>query len=425
MCTAPLVSSGGYYGIVWPQPDASPILIPPRGVRLQVNVIGASQPDASDVERLSRPRPAGPRIVGLELADAETSFSQDEVLSMLDMKGDEFAERIFSRCGVERRQLNLSGASLATTLQGRTEQIEEELFGFAVEAVDRLGIDPLEIGTVVTATLYSLGGPTLAHRLVDHYDMDPSTDKYHILGVGCASAVPLMRLTAQSMRDHPGRKGLIVAAESMAGILMRASDDDAKAKVIGSSLFGDGCAAALLDGDPVEDLDAGSLGGVSNGNGGVGNGNGAGSGLHGPTIVASKVHQIGRTLGAVKLTLDAGDSYLHLDRDLPDKAGAGLRALVEDFLEGNGGLTRADIDHWVVHPGGRRIIESVQETLELSREEVAVSYDVLANHGNVGTPSIFYVLKKTVERRSPRAGERGLLVTIGPGITVGLLLLQW
>jgi len=176
------------------------------------------------------PRPVGPRIVGLELADADTSFSQDEVLQMLDMKGDEFAERIFSRCGVERRQLSLSGASLATTLQGRTEQIEEELFAFAVEAVDRLGVDPLEIGTVVTATLYSLGGPTLAHRLVDHYDMDPSTDKYHILGVGCASAVPLMRLTAQSMRDHPGKKGLIVAAESMAGILMRVKPKKKAAK---------------------------------------------------------------------------------------------------------------------------------------------------------------------------------------------------
>jgi predicted naringenin-chalcone synthase len=395
---------------------------------LQVKVIGASQPAApgvataprereplpasasqSAVARLASPCPAGPRIVGLELADADTSFSQDQVLTMLDMKGDEFAERIFSRCGVERRHLSLSGASLATTLQGRTEQIEEELFGFAVEAVDRLQIDPLEIGTVVTATLYSLGGPTLAHRLVDHYDMDPATDKYHVLGVGCASAVPLMRLTAQLMRDHPGKKGLIVAAESMAGILMRASDDDAKAKVVGSSLFGDGCAAALLDGDPVAGLD---------------NGAGVGSGADGPTIVASKVHQIGRTLGAVKLTLDAEDSYLHLDRDLPDKAGAGLRVLVEDFLDTNG-LARADIDHWIVHPGGRRIIESVQETLELSREQVGISYDVLANHGNVGTPSIFYVLKKTVEQRSPQAGELGLMVTIGPGITVGLLLLQW
>jgi alkylresorcinol/alkylpyrone synthase len=378
---------------------------------LQLKVTGAP--------RLASPLNAvrGPRISGLELADAEMSFSQEEVLTMLEMKGDEFAERIFSRCGVQRRHLNLSGDSLATTLQGRTSQIEEELFGFAVQAVDRLDVDPREIGTVVTATLYSLGGPTLAHRLVDHYDMDPSTDKYHILGVGCASAVPLMRLTAQSMRDHPGKKGLVVAAESMAGILMRSSEDDSRAKVVGSSIFGDGCAAALLDGDPPLECEGDPLQEREGDSG-------SGSASSGPTIVASKVHQIGRTLGAVKLELAAQDSYLHLDRDLPDRAGEGLQALVEDFLHTHG-LSSAAIDQWVVHPGGRRIIESVQKALELSREQVEISYEVLANHGNVGTPSILYVLKKTIEQRSPEAGERGLMVTIGPGITVGLMLLQW
>ncbi len=316
---------------------------------------------------------------------------------MLEMKGDEFAERIFSRCGVQRRHLNFSDASLATTLQGRTAQIEEELFGYAVQAVDRLEVDPLEIGTVVTATLYSLGGPTLAHRLVDHYGMDPATDKYHVLGVGCASAVPLMRLVSQSMRDHPGRKGLVVGAESMAGILMRSSAEDPRAKVVGSSIFGDGCAAALLDGS---------------------------SDAEGPQIVASKVHQIGSSLGAVKLELGAEDSYLHLDRDLPDRAGAGLQALADDFLEAQG-LERAAIDHWLVHPGGRRIIESVQAALALDDEQVGISYDVLANHGNVGTPSILYVLKQTIDERAPEPGEWGLMVTIGPGITVGLMLLRW
>ena len=140
--------------------------------------------------------------------------------------------------------------------------------------------------------------------------------------------------------------------------------------------------------------------------------------------LASKVHQIGRSLGAVKLELAAEDSYLHLDRDLPDRAGAGLRALVEDFL-GAQDLSPAAIDHWLVHPGGRRIIESVQGALDLCDEQVGISYDVLANHGNVGTPSILYVLKRTIDERAPEPGELGLMVTIGPGITVGLMLLQW
>jgi alkylresorcinol/alkylpyrone synthase len=338
-----------------------------------------------------------PRISRLEIADAETSFSQDEVLALLGMRGDEFAERIFGRCGVHRRRLNLSGDVLATTLQGRTTQIEDELFGFAVAAVERLEVDPLQVGTVVTATLYSLGGPTLAHRLVDHFRMEPDTDKYHVVGVGCASAVPLMRLAGQSLHHHPGKLGLVVAAESMTGILMGACADDAKAKVIGSAIFGDGCAAALVSDD---------------------------FGADGPAIVSAKVHQIAGTLDAVSLELAAQDSYLHLNRDLPDVAAAGLGELAESFLD-SAGIDRAAIDHWIVHPGGRRIIDCVQTALSLSDEDVAVSRDVLANHGNIGTPSIFYVLHQTIEQREPRPGDRGLVVTIGPGITVGLMLLQW
>jgi len=374
-----------------------------------VKVIDAPQLSAPAASRWAPPSPltddaamalaarrVGTRISRLAIADAETSFSQDEVLALLGMTGDEFAERIFSRCGVKRRHLNLTGDFLATTLQGRTPQIEEELFELAVQAVERLEIDPLEIGTVVTATLYSLGGPTLAHRIVDHFQMDPATDKYHLVGVGCASAVPLMRLVSQSLH-HPRKQGLIVAAESMAGILMRSSAGDSKAQVVGSSIFGDGCAAALLTDDPYAE---------------------------GPVIVASKVHQIGNTLGAVHMELAAENSYLHLDRDLPDVAAAGLHDLVENFLDRNG-VSSSAIDHWMVHPGGRRIIECVQAALALSDEDVSVSYDLLANHGNVGTPSIFYVLKETIEQREPRPGDRGLVVTIGPGITVGLMLLEW
>jgi alkylresorcinol/alkylpyrone synthase len=375
-----------------------------------VKVIDAPQLSSPGATRQATPSPlkddaatalavprVGTRISRLAVADAETSFSQDEVLALLGMQGDEFAERIFSRCGVKRRHLNLTGDFLATTLQGRTPQIEEELFEFAVQAVERLEIDPQEIGTVVTATLYSLGGPTLAHRIVDHFDMDPATDKYHLVGIGCASAVPLMRLVTQSLHHHPQKQGLIVAAESMAGILMRSSAGDSRAKVVGSSIFGDGCAAALLTDDPHAE---------------------------GPVIVSSKVHQIGNTLGAVSMELAPENSYLHLDRDLPDVAVAGLHDLVEDFLDRND-LARSAIDHWMVHPGGRRIIECVQEALALSDEDVSVSYDLLANHGNVGTPSIFYVLKETIEQREPHPGDRGLVVTIGPGITVGLMLLEW
>ena len=78
-----------------------------------------------------------------------------------------------------------------------------------------------------------------------------------------------------------------------------------------------------------------------------------------------------------------------------------------------------------MHPGGRRILDCVRAALALSHYEVQISYDVLAGRGNVGTPSIFYVLNETIKRRRPGHAERGLMVTVGPGVTVGLMLLAF
>lgn len=345
----------------------------------------------------TRPRPAGPRIAGLAVADAPQTYSQEEVLERLGLRGDEFAEGIFARCGVQRRHLELSDEFLDRTLQGRAQQIDEQLMARSVQAVDALGIDPQRIATVFSSSLYTLSCPTLAHRLVERYGMDPATDKYHISGVGCASGVPLMRLAEQAMRAHPDREALIVAAESMSGILTRATPRDTRAKTIGSAIFGDGCAAVLLSGDPR---------------------------AQGPAIVASQVHQLPDSLGVVSLQCSAHDSYLHLERELPDLAGAGLPAIADAFLDRHG-LDRAAIDHWIAHPGGRRIVENIGSALDLSHDDLATSWGALADHGNVGTPSVLYVLQNTIEQCDPQPGERGLIVSVGPGVTLGLMLLQW
>jgi len=190
---------------------------------------------------------------------------------------------------------------------------------------------------------------------------------------------------------------LIVGAESMSGLLVGAAEGDARSKTVGSSIFGDGCAAMLIDG--ANDGD-------------------------GPQILASKVHQIPDSLDAVRMQLAPQDSYLHLVRELPDIAAEDLGELVEQFLAGSG-MTGHMVDHWMIHPGGRRILDCAREALNLPYEEVEVSYQLLAEHGNVGTPSIFYVIQRTIAQRRPIAGEHGLAITVGPGVSVGLMLLRW
>jgi predicted naringenin-chalcone synthase len=338
-----------------------------------------------------------PRISGLSVADPDRSYTQGEVLAALGMAGDPFAVRIFASCGVRERHLSMLESSGAQTVQGRTVRADEDMLERSIQAVDALGIDLTEIDTIITSSLYALGAPTLAHRLVEHYELNPATDKYHVAGAGCASAVPLIRLMSQTLDNNPARKGLIVAAESMSSLLTHATPDDSRAKVIGAAIFGDGVAAITVD---------------------------ASDQASGPAVVASTVHQIPGTLDVVRMELEDDDNHLHLSRDLPDIAAGALGELVDSFLRPLG-LTRYAIDHWIVHPGGRRILECVQAALVLPDSEVAISYDMLAAHGNVGTPSIFYVLAETMKRRDPSPGDRGLMITVGPGVTVGLMLLSW
>lgn len=338
-----------------------------------------------------------PGLAGLALTTPRTSYSQDEMLDLLGLRGNSFAEGIFAACGVRRRHLDISEDSLRSSLQERTPATEEGLFRLAVRAVGELELDPAEIGVVVTANYYSLGGPTLAHRLMDHYGLDPAADKYHVVGVGCASAVPLFRLAAQALRERPAQKALVVAAESVSGFLTSVNPGDEKVKIVGSALFADGCGAALLAG-----ADAAG----------------------GPAVAATAVHQVPGTLDHVRFAVTGEDSHMRISRDLPVIAATGLEPLVEDFL-GARGLGLGAIDHWLVHPGGRGILEGVQRGLGLTDEQVEPSVRVLADHGNVGTPASFFVLGEVMESRRPGAGELGCMVTIGPGVTIGLMLLEW
>lgn len=336
------------------------------------------------------------RVSDIAVTNPASSYSQDEMLDLLGLSGDRFAETIFARGGISKRHLDITPEGLSTTLQERATGTEALLLSLAIEAIDKLDIDPDDIGTLITAAYYSLGGPTIAHRLVGHYEMDPTTDKYHVAGVGCASAVPLFKLAGQTMRDHPGKQVLVVAVDSMSGVMSRVNGTDARPKTVSLSLFADGCGAALLSDDPS---------------------------AAGPAVRATRVHQVEGTLGAVHFSHATDDSYFHIGRELPAIAKT-LRPLVEGFLADQGSDT-SEIDHWLVHPGGRAILDGVQEGLALSDQDIAVSRDVLDRFGNMGTPSSFFVLHETIAQRQPRAGERGLMITIGPGVTAGLMLLEW
>jgi predicted naringenin-chalcone synthase len=117
-----------------------------------------------------------------------------------------------------------------------------------------------------------------------------------------------------------------------------------------------------------------------------------------------------------------------LSKDLRDTAGGLVNQVVEGILDQHR-LKQSDIDHWILHPGGRKIIDAVRAELGLTTGQVRHSTSVLRNCGNMSSPTVLFVLRELLSSPSesgrPRPGEVGLMIAMGPGLAVEGALLAW
>jgi len=89
------------------------------------------------------------------------------------------------------------------------------------------------------------------------------------------------------------------------------------------------------------------------------------------------------------------------------------------------GIAREEIRHWLLHPGGRKVIDRVQEALGLSDADVALSRRVLRTYGNMSSPTALFVLDELLQNGTARPGELGVLLALGPGFAAEAALLEW
>jgi alkylresorcinol/alkylpyrone synthase len=120
---------------------------------------------------------------------------------------------------------------------------------------------------------------------------------------------------------------------------------------------------------------------------------------------------------------DSGFKVL-LSADIAELAHSEVRPIIESFLGGHN-LTIADVDHWLVHPGGPRVIQALEDGLGLPDEALSLSWESLAEVGNISSASVLLILDKTMRNVQLKPGEVGVLMAMGPAFSAELVLLQW
>ena len=106
-------------------------------------------------------------------------------------------------------------------------------------------------------------------------------------------------------------------------------------------------------------------------------------------------------------------------------AAGGLARRVIDALLHKARLAKSDITHWVVHSGGRKVIDSIKDEVGLDERQLEHSRCVLKNFGNMSSPTVLFVLDETMRNSHPRSGEYGVMLAMGPGLAIESALIQW
>ncbi|MBO0764544.1 MAG: type III polyketide synthase [Hyphomicrobiaceae bacterium] len=258
----------------------------------------------------------------------------------------------------------------------------------AGKALDRAGIAADAVDSVVTVSSTGIATPSLEARALASLGFRRDVQRVPVFGLGCAGGVAGLALGADLAMARPGSVVLVVAVELCSLAVRR--DQATKANMVALALFGDGAAAAVLTSGRV------------------------GEGGRAARIMDSGHYTWPGTLDIMGWKVDPVGFGVIFDQSIPAFAREHLGASLDAILSAQG-LARSDIDRFVCHPGGRKVVEAFEGALGLRPGSLDYEREVLRRYGNMSAPTVLFVLERALESGLP---ERAMLIALGPGFTV-------
>lgn len=346
----------------------------------------------------------GPRIVSVGTATPPRRYSQQEVLAQFE-EADPRVRRLFVNNHIHSRYLYLpEPVNGRLPEESSRELVERHLRGALEigsqaihECLSEMGLAPYDIDFFCCLSSTGFVCPGLTAHLIKHLGFRENVQRIDILGMGCNAAVNGLQATTSFARSNPGKLGLMLCVE----ICSAAYVNNGKiSTAVVNSLFGDGAGAVVIrqDGEDLWD--------------------------HGPVIVDFEPHIISEALMAMRYELEGGKLSFYLDRDIPYVIGLNVEQPVKRLL-GRHGLKTRDIDHWIVHSGGKKVIDAIEYNLGLTDHDMRHTLNVLRNYGNLSSGSILFSYKELRREGVVREGDLGVAIAMGPGTSIETVLLSW
>lgn len=259
-----------------------------------------------------------------------------------------------------------------------------------------------QVGVVLSTTVTGLAVPTLEARLMNRLPFDPATRRVPIFGLGClAGAAGVARLS--DLLNGTADLGLLLAVE-LCSLTLQIKDLSI-ANLVATGLFGDGAAAVLMAGR--DNPQAAEL--VEQGKG--------------CKVIATRSAFFPDSEEVMGWEFDGDGFQIVLNNQVPHYAAGVVSEGVKQFLTEHD-LRPADINHWIAHPGGPKVMTALEEGIGVPGA-LDRSRDSLAKVGNLSSVSVLAILDEVFRTASPRRGDWGLLMAMGPAFCAEMVLLRW
>jgi alkylresorcinol/alkylpyrone synthase len=347
-----------------------------------------------------------PRLLGLATAVPPHALGQDEVVERVKRLFGRSADLdrllpVFVNSGIARRYSSVP-LDWYDEPHGWAERNRcyltaalDLLENVAGRVLDRAGLGAGDLGGIVTVSTTGVATPSLDALLIERMQLPRHIARLPIFGLGCAGGVVGLARAADMAAALPGKAVLCLVVELCTLSFRR--DDLAKSNIVATALFGDGAAAALLrcDGE-----------------------------AEGPGIIGTGEHTWPNSLDI--MGWDVADDGLKaiFSRDIPRLMQAELKPAVDDFLARQE-LRLGDIDRFVCHPGGPKVLDAFEAVFGLEPGALEEARGVLRDYGNMSAASVLFVLERMLarSRAADEAWGRALMIALGPGFTAGFALL--
>lgn len=340
-----------------------------------------------------------------------TEFAKE--LFQEDFKDIERLLTVFQNGQIEMRNFTvpLSWFKEEHTLQERNDLYIEKATEYGAKAIQscltnerylKRAVPYDEIEAIIFISSSGLSTPSIEARIMNRLPFSNTTKRIPIWGLGCAGGAAGLSRAFEYCLAFPKAKVLVLCVELCSLTFQR--NDRSKSNLIGTSLFADGVAAALVVGDKVES---------------------SSYSLHEslPTIKKTVSVTMPKSEEVMGWDVKNQGLYVVFSRDIPTIINEWLRPTVDHFLEELAvGLT--EIDHFIFHPGGKKVLDAYEASLHIPKEKTEIARKVLKEYGNMSSPTVLYVYDEFLKKEKSK-GEKGLVGALGPGFSAEMLFLEW